>query len=51
MNQQDIHNALRQPLVNNIGNKLTPELLAGLLASMSDALMKLQTDQQEQQDG
>lgn len=41
MTPQDIQSALKTPLVNNMGNKLTPELIAGLLVSLSDSMIKL----------
>jgi len=40
MSPQDIQNALKGPLAANVGNRLTPELVAGLLASLTESVVK-----------
>ena len=40
MTPQSIQQALRGPLAANVGNKLTPELIAGLLVTLADAVMR-----------
>jgi len=39
MTQEQLQEIFKPILINNIGNKLTPELIAGMLASISGALM------------
>ena len=40
MTPNDIQQALRGPLIANVGNKLTAELIAGLLVTLSDAVVR-----------
>lgn len=40
MTQEQLQEVFKPILVNNMGNRLTPELIAGMLASMANALTK-----------
>lgn len=55
MTQEQLQEIFKPILINNIGNKLTPELIAGMLASISGALMHKLTmqhiDSKQQEDG
>lgn len=44
MTQQQLQNLIRGPLVANLGNKLTPELVAGLMASIAEVIIKNMVD-------
>lgn len=56
MTQEQLQEVFKPILINNMGNKLTPELIAGMLASISGALMRelamqhIDNKQQEQED-
>ena len=40
MTNKDLQEIIREPLVSNIGNRLTAEMIAGLMASIAENLMK-----------